>query len=1390
MQLATLIAGPGITVSNATFTGSAVAMGSFTYSGGTIPFTSGVLLSTGRAADAANPGPFFASTDLGLGGDVRLTALAGFQTYDAGILEFDFVPQSPTISFNYIFASEEYPQWVGTGFNDVFAFYVSGPGFAGQVNIALVPGTGQPVTINTVNNGNTNSGPCMNCQYYIDNSNGNDIAYNGLTTSLAATSTSVIPIQPCQTYHLIMTIADGGDHIYDSGVFLQAGSLVSASSGVRLDSSFVNQPFGLGSTAFEGCHNVPVTFYISAPVATPTVIHFTVSGTATNGVDYNFIPDSVIIPAGQTSTVVTITPVNDGIADGTETVIFALQSTSCSTDSAKFFIRDVSPLTISMSNDTSFCTGSETLTATGAGGGDFYSYSWAPATGLSATTGATVTANPTTTTTYTATVTDQCGTIASGQVTVNVFPVPVANAGPDVSICIGSGTQLNATGGTIYSWLPVTGLTAANIANPIAVPTVSTTYTVTVSNASGCSSTDSMIVTINPLPVVNAGADVSICTGSSTQLNATGGFGYTWTPATGLNAANISNPVASPVVTTTYSVDVSDVNGCINTDSLIVHVNPLPIPNAGPDVNICINSGIQLNATGGTSYSWAPATGLSAANIANPMASPVTTTAYTVTVTDANSCVNTDTITVTVNPLPIANAGPDVSICLNANTTLNASGGVSYSWLPVAGLSSAVIPNPVASPATTTTYTVSVTDNNNCVNTDSMTVTVNPAPLANAGTDVAICIGNNTQLNASGGISYVWTPASGLSNANIPNPVAAPATTSTYTVTVTDANSCTATDAVIVTVNPLPLVNAGNNISICTGDSTRLSASGASSYVWTPAVALSNPNIANPVATPLATSTYTVTGTDANACVNSAHLVITVNPIPTADFVMPPGICVNQNVAATYQGVSGGTATFNWFFDGGTVVSGSGRGPYTVNWNTAGTKNSTLTVTDNGCVSPVFNQSTTVFPTPVSDAGIDTAFCSNGSVQIGSASIPGNTYLWSPVTGLDDPTLSNPNLTLPNLTAATVGYVYTVTTTSSNGCTSFDTVHINVYAIPISSFIPPAGQCLKGNHFDFVAGRTFGNAATFNWNFSADGTPFTSTLQNPDSIVFSTSGSKPVSLIITEHGCVSNTFIANVTVYPMPVAALSAVPDSGCVPLTVQFNDQSTANSASLTYTWNFGDAPMSHDQNPVHTYNVPDVYDVTLIVTTVEGCIDDTTYQGLIHTYPLPKAGFAPNPFHTSIFDPTITFQDHSTGASTCSYEIMGNIISNECNFTYTFPDTGDYVVKQVVTTIHGCLDSTSLLVRIDPDFAFYIPNTFTPDGDGINDVFYCQGTGVQDFEIAIYNRWGMQVFRSRSMDNGWDGTLNGEKLPEDTYVYVAIVTDVVWGSAHKYRGKITLLR
>ncbi len=721
-----------------------------------------------------------------------------------------------------------------------------------------------------------------------------------------------------------------------------------------------------------------------------------------------------------------------------------------------------------------------------------YIYSWSPAAGLTSTTIANPVATPASTTTYTVTVTDANGCIRTGSVTVDVAPVLTAVAFADDNLigeCPGSETQLhvNVNGGEApysFSWLPVAGLSNPALREPMAKPATTTAYTVTVTDANNCTVTATVTVNVAPPVTVTATVDdglIGTCPSSVAHLSATatggeGGYTYLWDNAGTLNNATSATPTAKPLANTIYTVTVTDANGCTGQATVTVNVAPdLAVTAVADDMFIgtCPTSVSHLDANvtggeGGYTYRWMPLTGLDDNNIKTPTAKPAVTTTYTVTVTDANGCTATSNITITVRPaLTLALAVDDSSIGTcpgsEAHITSTAGGGEPgyiYLWTPAAGLSSDIDPNPTAKPAATTTYTLTVTDQNGCSISRDITVNVvSPLTVTASAADplIGTCPTSTTALNAVAlggepGYTYAWAPATGLNNTAIQSPTAKPAATTTYTVTVTDNNGCTATATVTVNVAPdLTAVATADdtNIGTCPTSVAHLdvTATGGEpgyTYLWAPAAGLSDPNSKTPTAKPSATTTYTVTVTDANGCQTTASIEIVVAPVLNVTVSADDyniGTCPSSDAQLTAS-ATGGEPGYTYLWSPATGLTDPASA--TTAAKPLVTTTYTVLVTDiNGCTATA---SLTITVAPVlaatataSDPNIGTCPTSQSILDvIVTGGEPGYTYLWAPSTGLSNPAIKNPTAK-PAVTTT-----YTVTVTDNNGCQTTAPVTVNV----------------------------------------------------------------------------------------------------------------------------------------------------------------------------------------------------------------------------------------------------------------------------------------------------------------------------------------------------------
>jgi len=592
-QLAQQLVGTGITISNATFTGNSISAGFFkNVSGTNINLDSGIVITTGAAqTTGVNTGmngneSLFASTSHGAPGDAQLQAYLNsinpsnnFTLNDAAFLEFDFVPIGDTVRFRYVFGSEEYPTFACTSFNDIFAFFISGPGITGTKNIALIPNTNIPVAINSINGGSSSdiNGLCAGMgpgspfvNYFVNNQFNPQFTYGGHTTVLIAESVVV----PCQTYHLKLAIADVGDGSYDSGVLLQARSLTSSPLKI------VNQnPTTAAGVPYviEGCTagSIKISRQKAFSFAQPVNLAYT--GTAVNGVDIQIMPTSVTIPANDSVVVIPINPLPDNVIEGNETFKVYVTFGACGSasgfyaDSISIIVRDQLAGTATVNATT--CannTGSIALSVPAGNGNTPYTYS---INGGAFQSGSTFNGLPTGQTLVT--IKDSNGCVHNIVTTVGLNNNLTLSVAPsDTSLCIGASfTPRVTSAATSYSWSPSAGINTPTVAQPSIKVSNSGVYTLSAYQGP-CVVTRSINVTTFQGPAVSAGPDLAVVAGSQVMLQATGTAGstYVWSPATGLSSSTALNPMASPSQTTTYTLTATSNRGCTSSDDVLVSV--------------------------------------------------------------------------------------------------------------------------------------------------------------------------------------------------------------------------------------------------------------------------------------------------------------------------------------------------------------------------------------------------------------------------------------------------------------------------------------------------------------------------------------------------------------------------------------------------------------------------------------------------------------------------------------------------------------------------------------------------------------------------------------------------------------------------------------------------
>ncbi len=827
--------------------------------------------------------------------------------------------------------------------------------------------------------------------------------------------------------------------------------------------------------------------------------------------------------------------------------------------------------------------------------------------------------------------------------------------------------------------------------------------------------------------------------------------------------------------------------------------SPIGILSSSPTV--CGGQSITLTApAGAATYSWAGPGVIPPANAQQVQVNQPGTYTVSMTTFGVTPCSFSIDTFIAGNPNnPVADFSA-TTVCVGSPTVftdLSTPVGSVNAWawdFDNNGTNDATTQNPSHTFPAAGTYPVKLTATwGGCTNEIINDVTVLGAPTSTFTTTSPVCLGASSLItytgNAPANATYTWNFNGGTivsGSGQGPYQVSwATGGIKNITLTVAIGSCVSGVTTIPVTVDNVAGITVSPNITICEGGSTTLTVTGGSSYTWTPATGLSATTGASVTASPLVTTTYTVTGVNAT-CSSPVSVTVTVAPPPTSTFTASSPVCAGgENSTITYTGSAASNATYNWNFDGGTVASGSGQGPYQVNWATSGNKNITLTVTENSCISTPSTVQVTVNPAPVSNAGNDVTICSGDNATLGTASTAGYTYSWSPATDLSDATASNPVVSSVNNSNNAVANTYTVTTTGL-GCFSTDEVTVTIVPLPVADFVAPANQCLDGNNFSFQAGGSFLPNATFDWNFGVNATPATSTLQNQN-VTFNTAGTQSVSLTITQLGCISNTYTDVVNLTTSPIVNFEADSLIGCENFTVCFTDNSASNNPSA-YQWNFGDGNTSTAQNICHTFSAAGLYNVTLQVTSADGCTSSSTINDMITVLADPRAAFTLNENIIQLPQNTVGITNQTQNASTYFWDFEPAGTATGANPQIVFTDSGTYNIVLYAYNQLECSDSTSRSIVVLGPESFYIPNAFTPNGDGNNDDFYIYVQGAVKVEqFTVFNRWGEKIHDG---DFPWDGTYMGKACETGVYIYYFKLSLFANSRIVNKKGSVTLIR
>ncbi len=1015
-----------------------------------------------------------------------------------------------------------------------------------------------------------------------------------------------------------------------------------------------------------------------------------------------------------------------------------------------------------------------------AGGTPGYTYSWSPSGGTGST------ANNLGAGTYVATITDAQGCIASTNIIITQ-PTPLAATLTSTNItCFGANNGISnvaysgGTGPYNFLWFP----TLNNTSNVNTLPPG--THTIQITDNLGCVTT--LTTTIIEPPALTAA--ISSTNSNCNQANGNacvlagggaGGYTYQWTSNPLFTNSCINNVVAGA-----YTVTVTDVNGC--TVNAIANINDI----AGPSLAITATTAVSCfggsngsaitTISGGTGtisalWSYLAQTTQNVNNLPAGL--------HSITITDAAGCITSASVQIT-QPTQLMSAITNVTMVTcsgasNGSATMLVNGGTpgyNYNWTPSAQSSSIAVS---LSPGT---YTCFVTDANGCPTSQQVTITQpNPLTISSFSVTHLTCNGNNTgQINTTitgGSPAYtlVWTPAQ-PSNAVITNLAAG-----TYSLLVTDTKSCTVNGVYVVT-EPSALVTSATATPATCGNangSATVTVSGGSpgyAYNW------NSPTIQiTPVATGLSSNTWSCTITDSKGCIITQSVNVPNAPGPvlsSMSFTAP--LCFGQQNGSMAINFTSGTAPFGVLWNNPSAsttptVNGVGAGVYSA------------TVTDvYGCTANgVVN--VTQPNILILNVNADATICYGELTQIyaaGGGGTPAYTYTWNPATIVG----GGPHTETPTVTTQ-----YIVTMSDANGCT----VNPKTITINVRPQLLATGYAVTRCHGDGVnlipTLTSPGNGGPYTYNWTGGSTA--SQIQ----VIASYPTNPNTYTVNINDGCTSPgaTAVFTVNVNPLPSGSFTGDILKGCAPLGVIFTAQSNGGSGDV-YNWNMSGGTGSDENGSPKPWVFTDagVYTVTLNITnSTTGCTKDTVATNYIEVYPVPIAEFTANMWETTILDPNINFTNLSVGANSYYWD-FGDIASSSNNSTIPNPshfyeNAGSYSVWLVAFNDKGCRDTVMHKIEILPEYALYIPNTFTPDDNNINDTFQPKGVGIDEssYKMYIYDRWGELIFTSDEFRKGWDGSVRGSaaKVAEQgVYVYKILVKDMQ-GNVHQYIGHVNCL-
>jgi gliding motility-associated-like protein len=536
--------------------------------------------------------------------------------------------------------------------------------------------------------------------------------------------------------------------------------------------------------------------------------------------------------------------------------------------------------------------------------------------------------------------------------------------------------------------------------------------------------------------------------------------------------------------------------------------------------------------------------------------------------------------------------------------------------------------------------------------------------------------------------------------------------------------------------------------------------------------------------------TYTVCLTVYNTaygfCKDSSKKVITVNPLLSPTLQPTYSSCFkNNNFNFNVGGSFHPSANFNWNFSPNSNSPNNLINNTNAHFTTPTTKTISVIVNQFGCKDTLYSTVTFTNPTAfIDDFDLN---CNDKNLIFENLSEGATSFFWNfgdPTSNTDTSSLAIPSYTYPAFGT------YTISLIAYEGiCSDTMKTVINVFPkLQINNNNIIQEQCFKNNSFNFIPTGIWSSAATFNWSFGNNANPNLSNLQIPPNIHFTTPAYHIITYSVSENGCTKKAQ-AVVKVKPSPKAIALLSDSGGCEPMQIKFALPIDSNIV-VQPLWIINTNTFVTD-SVIYPFNNSGVYSYSLIVTNNFNCTDTLSKSNYIQINPTPKVKSFANPFYASILDPRINFLDSTILTHNTNYSFGDGATSTQTNTTHSYQSSGEFNYSLIVSTQYGCADTARGIIYIDDIPSNYVPNIFTPNGDGVNDNFFIKGKNITNSSMQIINRWGTTVCSSSDALKGWNGINQNNNASADDGVYFYII-EITLGNnrTYKFNGNVTLLR